>query len=232
MAETGNPLSPPVLRGALIQLAEELGIVVPNIVPFQYNPATMTRDLKPWNPFEVDPANRGAQSPMVQPYDPEETYKFTLEFDATDDLEDGDPIAIATGVASRLAALQKLTAPSQGMFTDLIASAQALAGGIDRQAQRPSVPVCLLVLGPGLILPVRIVTLSIETKEFTPLLFAHMASAQIELRVLTPEVFKCKTTAATELAIAAYDITRLGENALAIANFANALKAARSMLPF
>lgn len=232
MAETGNPLSPPVLRGALIQLAEELGIVVPNIVPFQYNPATMTRDLKPWNPFEVDQANRGAQSPMVQPYDPEETYKFTLEFDATDDLEDGDPIAIASGVAARLAALQKLTAPSQGMFTDLIASAQALAGGVNKQAQRPSVPVCLLVLGPGLILPVRITSLSIETKEFTPVLFPHMASAQIELRVLTPEVFKCKTTAATELAIAAYDITRLGENALAIANFANALKAARSMLPF
>jgi hypothetical protein len=59
-----------------------------------------------------------------------------------------------------------------------------------------------------------------------------MAQVQMELRVLTPEVFKCKATAATELAIAAYDFTRLGENALAIANFANALKAARSMLPF
>jgi hypothetical protein len=232
MAETGNPISPPVLRGAIIQLIEELGIVVPNIVPFQYNPASMTRELKPWNPFEVDQANRGTQSPMVQPYDPEETYKLSLELDATDDLEDGDPIAIATGVASRIAAIQKLTAPSQGLIGDLIGSAQALAGGAHKQAARPSVPICLLVMGPGLILPVRVTTLSIEIKEFTPALFPHMAQVQLELRVLTPEVFKCKATAATELAIAAYDFTRLGENALAIANFANALKAARSMLPF
>jgi hypothetical protein len=232
MAETGNPISPPVLRGAIIQLIEELGIVVPNIVPFQYNPASMTRELKPWNPFEVDQAKRGTQSPMVQPYDPEETYKLSLELDATDDLEDGDPIAIATGVASRIAAIQKLTAPSQGLIGDLIGSAQALAGGVQKQAARPSVPICLLVMGPGLILPVRVTTLSIEIKEFTPALFPHMAQVQMELRVLTPEVFKCKATAATELAIAAYDFTRLGENALAIANFANALKAARSMLPF
>ncbi len=232
MAETGNPNSPPVLRGALIQLMEEFGVVVPNIVPFQYNPGSLTRELKPWNPFEVDQANRGTQSPMVQPYDPEETYKLSLEFDATDDLEDGDPIAIATGVASRIAALQKLTQPSQGLIGDLVGSAKALAGGVDKQSSRPSVPVCLLVMGPGLILPVRVTTLSIEVKEFTPALFPHMAQIQLELRVLTPEVFKCKTTAATDLAIAAYDFTRLGENALALANFANALKAARSMLPF
>lgn len=232
MAETGNPNSPPVLRGALIQLMEEFGVVVPNIVPFQYNPGSLTRELKPWNPFEVDQANRGTQSPMVQPYDPEETYKLSLEFDATDDLEDGDPIAIATGVASRTAALQKLTQPSQGLIGDLVGSAKALAGGVDKQSSRPSVPVCLLVMGPGLILPVRVTTLSIEVKEFTPALFPHMAQIQLELRVLTPEVFKGKTTAATDLAIAAYDFTRLGENALALANFASALKAARSMLPF
>lgn len=232
MAETGNPISPQVLRGALIQLTEELGVVVPNIVPFQYNPASLTRELKPWNPFEVDQANRGTQAPMVQPYDPEETCKLTLEFDATDDLEDDDPIAIATGVASRIAALRKLTQPSQGLIGDLVGSARALTGGVDRQSSRPSVPICLLVMGPGLILPVRITALSIEVKEFTPALFPHMAQVQLELRVLTPEVFKCKTTAATELAIAAYDFTRLGENALALANFAHALKAARSMLPF
>ena len=232
MAETGNPLTPPVVRGAIIQLMEDLGIIIPNIIPFQYNPGTMTRNLKPWNPFEVDQTNRGAQAPMVQPYDPEETYKLTLELDATDDLEDGDPIAGATGVASRIAAIQKLTEPSQGLFGDLIASAQALAGGPEKQATRPSVPIALFVMGPGLILPVRVTSLMIEVKEFTPLLYPHMATVEIEMRVLTPEVFKCKHGTAIDLAIAAYELTRLQEDALAIANFANALKAARSMLPF
>lgn len=232
MAETGNPLTPPVLRGAIVQLGEDFGIIVPNIIPFQYNPATATRTLKPWDPGEVDQTDRGAQAPMVQPYDPEEQYKFTLELDATDDLEDGDPIAVATGVASRIAAIQKLTEPSDGLFGDLIASAQALAGGPERQATRPSVPVSLLILGPGVILPIRVTSISIDIKEFTPALYPHMAEVQLDLRVLTPEVFKCKTGPAIEIAIAAYQLTRLQEDALAIANFANALKASRSMLPF
>jgi hypothetical protein len=233
MAETGNPLTPPVLRGAIVQLMEDLGKVIPNIIPFQYNPAKLTRGFKPWNPFEVDQTNRGAQAPMIQPYAPEETYQFDLELDATDDLEDNDPIARATGVASRIAAIQKLIQPSQGLFGDLIASAQALAGGkIDAQATRPSIPIALLILGPGVILPVRVTSLSIEVTEFTPALYPHVATVTLDLRVLTPEVFKCKRTVAIDLAIAAYEFTRLQENALAIANFANALKASRSLLPF
>jgi hypothetical protein len=233
MAETGNPVTPPILRGAIIQLVEDLGIIIPNIIPFQYNPEKMTRGLTPWNPFEVDQTNRGAQAPMIQPYDPEESYQFALEFDATDDLEDGDPIAMATGVASRIAAIKKLIEPSQGLFGDLIASAQALvSGGIDAQMTRPSIPVSLLVMGPGLILPVRITSMSIEVTEFTPALYPHMATVTLDLRVLTPEVFKCKTTAATDLAIAAYEFTRLQEDALAILNISNAAKATLSMLPF
>lgn len=233
MAETGNPLTPPVVRGAIIQLVEDFGTVVPNIVPFQYNPATLKRGVKPWNPFEVDQTSRGAQAPTVQPYDPEETYSLTLELDATDDLEDENPIAVATGVASRIAAIQKLTQPTAGLFGDLIASAQALAGGgVDTRAVRPTVPVALLAMGPGLILPVRVTSISIDVKEFTPLLYPHMAEVALELRVLTPEVFMCKTTTATELAMAAYEFTRLQEDALAIANIANALTAGRSMLPF
>jgi hypothetical protein len=234
MAETGNPSSPPTLRGAIVQLVEGLGNVQPNIIQFQYNPGEMTRSLKPWNPFEVDPASRGAQAPLVQPYDPEETYRFTLELDATDDLEDGDPIAISTGVAARIAAIQKLTEPTQGLFGDLIASARALAGSFDRQAIRPNVPVALLVMGQGLILPVRVTSVSVEVKEFTPALYPHMASIALELRVLTPEVLKCKCqrTPAIELAIAAYELTRMQESRLAIASATNARKAMRSILPF
>jgi hypothetical protein len=233
MAETGNPLTPPVMRGAIVQLMEDLGIVLPNIIPFQYNPEKMTRSFKPWDPFEVDPAKRGAPAPMAAPFDPEETYQFTLELDATDDLEDGNPIAVATGVASRIAAIQKLVMPTKGLIGDLVGSAKALANkAVDKQAERTKVPVALLVLGPGLILPVRVTSVSIEIVEFTPLLYPHMAKVQLDLRVLTPEVFKCKHTAATELAKSAYELTRLQEDALAVLNFTNALTAARSMLPF
>jgi len=233
MAEvTGSPLSPSVTKGALVQLAEDFGIIVPNIIPFQYNPGAMTRTLKPWDSSEVDPTSRGAQSPNVQPYDPEETYKFTLDLDATDDLEGGDTLAQTTGIASRIAAIQKLTEPSGGLFGDLIASAAALVNAPVSDAERATVPITLLVLGVGVILPVRVTSISIEIKEFTPQLYPYMAEVQLELRVLTPEVFKCKTGIAIDIAIAAYDMTRLQEDALAVANIANALKSAKSILPF
>ena len=233
MAEvTGSPLSPSVTKGALVQLAEDFGVIVPNIIPFQYNPATVTRTLKPWDPSEVDQTNRGAQAPNVQPYDPEETYEFTLELDATDDQAAGDPLAQTTGVASRIAAIQKLTEPSGGLFGDLIASANALTGNASAEAERASVPITLLVLGLGVILPVRITTISIEIKEFTPQLYPYMADVQLELKVLTPEVFKCKSGTAIDIATAAYEVTRLQEDALAVLNIANALKSAKSLLPF
>jgi len=233
MAETGNPQSPRVQRGAIVQLVEELGIVVPNIIPFQYNPAKVTRSLTPWNPFEVDQTRRGAQAPMVQPYDPEETFQFTLELDATDELEDGDPVAQTTGVAWRIAQIKKLTQPTEGVLGDLVASAQSLvgAGGLDTQANRPSVPIALLVLGPGVILPVRVTTISIEVTEHSTTLYPHMASVTLDLRVLTPEVFKCQTGPAIDIAIAAYRLTRLQDDALAVAAFAKGLSSVRSILP-
>lgn len=233
MAEsTGSPLSPSVTKGALVQLVEDFGIIVPNIIPFQYNPGTMIRTLKPWDPSEVDQTSRGAASPNVQPYDPEEAYKFTLELDATDDQADGDVLAQTTGIASRIAAIQKLTEPSGGLFGDLIASAAALANAPTASAERATVPITLLVLGIGVILPIRITNITIEIKEFTPQLYPYMADVQLETKVMTPEVFKCKSGLAIDIATAAYEMTRLQEDALAVLNIANALKSAKSILPF
>jgi hypothetical protein len=232
MAETGNPQRPRVQRGAIAQLVEDLGIVTPNIIPFQYNPAKVTRSISPWNPFEVDQARRGAQAPMVQPYDPEETFQFVLELDATDELEDGDAVARLSGVAWRIAQLRKLTEPTAGPFGDLVAGASGLVGGqLDTQANRPSVPVALLVLGPGTILPVRVTSIAIEVTELSTTLHPHMATVTLDLRVLTPEAFTCRTGPAIDLAVAAYQLTRLQENALAVAGFAKGLSSVRSILP-
>jgi hypothetical protein len=230
--ETGYSQSPKVMRGALVQLAEDVIGVVPNIIPFQYNPETVTRAVQPWNPFEVDQTNRGAQAPTVQPYDPEETYSFSLELHAADGLADGDPLVIASGVAARIAALRKLTEPTKGLIGDLINTAQALAGASADQEVRATVPIILLVLGPSVILPVRVTEMSVEIKEFTPLLFPLHAEVELGLRVLTPDVFKCRHAAGTDLAIAAYNLTRLQEDALAVANIANAVSAVRGILPF
>ena len=233
MSPDGYPRAPKVVPGAFVQLIEDLVGVIPNIITFQYNPETITRGLEPWNPFEVDQTDRGAQSPTVQPYNPNEKLSFTLDFHAGDGMEAKNPLALTAGVLPQMAALQKLVQPTEGLLGDLVASAKALAGaGGGTQTERSSVPITLLILGPGLIYPVRLTSLSFEQKEFNPLLYPIHVMVTVEAVVLTPDTFKCRSTAATEVAIGCYNFTKTQENALAVANIANSVLNVTGPLPF
>lgn len=231
MADIGNAPKPAVMHGALVQLVEDLSIVVPLVIPFQFNPARVTRGFEPWNPFATDPQNQAAQTPLVQPFEPKETYGFELQLDCTDDLAASNPLAVTVGVAPQIAALRKLIEPTEGLVGDLVATASALVGSASRQAHRPTVPVTLLVLGPGCIVPVRITEISVEVAEFLPTLYPHMAKVTLSLTVLTPDVFKCKKTAATSIAVAAYRFTKLQEDALAVVAAAGGASDVVSILP-
>jgi hypothetical protein len=233
MPETGTSQMPKVARGAFVQLVRNMVGIVPNIVVFQYNPERVTHALTPWNPFDTDQTQRGAQAPTVQPFNPRETFTLAVELDAADDLEDGNAVTVRTGIADRLAALKKLTLPSQGPLGDLLASAGALLGSnTSAQAQRPTVPVILFVWGPGRILPVRITSFSVEETLFSPTLYPLQAKATIGLEVLTPDVFKCQRDLTANLAIAAYNFTKSQEDALAVANIAHSAKSILGLLPF
>src|SRR5215469_4483992 len=153
MAETGYSRSPKIAKGALVQLLPDIVGVIPNIIVFQYNPETISRTLTPWDPSAVDQTQRGSQAPTVQPFEVQESFgTFRIELDATDDLEDGNALAQATGVETRLAALRKLTQASQGLLGDLIESAKSLVGAGEDEARRPTIAPILLVLGPRVIL--------------------------------------------------------------------------------
>jgi hypothetical protein len=233
MPESGTSLAAKVAKGAFVQLVRNVVGVIPNIVVFQYNPDRLTHALTPWNPFETDQTQRGAQAPTVQPFNPRETFTLAIELDAADDLEDGNPVTAVAGIADRLAALKKLTLPSQGLLGDLIASATALAGGgATAQAQRPTVPIVLFVWGPGRILPVRITSFSVEETLFSPTLYPLQAKVTLGLEVLTPDVFKCQRDPTADLAVAAYNFTKVQEDALAVANIANSARSILGMLPF
>ena len=233
MPETGTSQMAKVAKGAFVQLVRNVVGVVPNIVIFQYNPERLTHALTPWNPFETDQTQRGAQAPTVQPFNPRLTFTLAIELDAADDLEDGNPVTAIAGIADRLAALKKLTLPSQGLLGDLIASATALLGGSSSaQAQRPTVPIVLFVWGPGRILPVRITSFSVEETLFSPTLYPLQAKATLGLEVLTPDVFKCQRDPTADIAVAAYNFTKVQEDALAVANIANSARSILGMLPF
>ena len=232
MSDTGLRRSPKFEKGAFVQLLKDLVTVVPNVIPFQYNPEKLSHTLTPWNPFEVDQTQRGAQAPTVQPFDPKESFNLTLDIDATNDLEDNNFVANQVGIADRLAALKKLTLPSQGLIGDVVAGARALVGKASAQAFRPTVPVVLFVWGPGRILPVRITSFSVEETLFSPSLHPIQATVTLGLEVLTPDVFKCQSDLAATIAIAAYNFTKLQDDALAVAHIANNRDAIRGLLPF
>jgi hypothetical protein len=232
MPDTGLQRSPKFQKGALVQLIQDVVGVIPNIIVFQYNPKTLSHVLTPWNPFEVDQTQRGAQAPTVQPFDPKESFNLELELDATDELEKRDPIAVVSGVADRLAALKKLTLPTWGLLGDLIASAQTLAGNASAHATRPTVPVVLFVWGPGRILPVRVTSFSVNETLFSPALYPIQATVSLGLEVLTPDVFNFQQDVTADLAIAAYNFTKLQEDALAVANVANTAESILGLLPF
>jgi hypothetical protein len=261
------PNSPILLKGALIYFGAPMLIPVPNIIVFQYNPETMTRSLTPWQPPakhvvpEYDKngnlANESelkaygeAMARLSQPYDPTETFSLTLELDATDELEAMDPVAVATGVADRLAAIEMLMYPPGdsllgGLLGSVSASVSFSAGGLSvggsagadmEQLQRKDAPIVLFFWGPGRIVPVRITTLSIEEQQYSPLLYPIRAKATIGVRVLDLDDLvqvtgDPATGAAAELARACYKFTRGQKEALATLNLANAVQSIIGMLP-
>jgi len=231
MPETGYSRSPKLARGALVQLVEDVVRVLPSVIPFQYNPETLSRKLTPWNPFEVDQTARGQIAPTAQPFDPKESMSLEIHFDAADQLEDSDPIAALVGVADRIAAIEKLMLPTQGPLGDLLAAAAALADAA-QPPLRPTLPVALLVWGPGRILPVRVTDYSIDETTFLPSLQPLTAKLSLSLEVLTPDVFRCESGPAVELAVAAYRFYRLQQSALALQYNARNAAQALSLLPF
>ena len=218
-------------KGALVQINENLGIPIPNIIPFQYNPATLRREFRMESPAEPDPAGRGLCNPVARPFDPEESFTVTLELDATDDLEEGRPLARASGIAARIASLEKLIFSAPGPLGQLAQLAAAAAGF---SVPRATVPIVFFIFGPGRIVPVRVESLSIEEELFNPSLFPIQAKATVGLTVLRPSDFQCQLpvpSPATALAIAAYTAWRAEREALAVANVSNAVESIRGLLP-
>lgn len=138
--DTGYSRSPKLLKGAIIQFSAPLLIPIPNIIIFQYNPETITRSMSPWAPPELDEKGN-VKDPKIaaklsQPYDPQETFSVALELDAADALEHPDthPVAVLTGVADRIAALEMLMYPPQdsalGGLLNISVSVSIGAGGI------------------------------------------------------------------------------------------------------
>ena len=231
---TTTPLSPFLLKGALVELPLGFEVPIPNVIVFQYNPEKITRRLeKPAKP--TDDCEHEKKATTTSPFDPIESIEFTLELDATDDLEfpEKNPIALATGVSDRLAALQTLMYPSSGLLGNLLAPVGNAGLASWPTPIRLTTPVLLLVLGPGSIVPVSMNSFSVELQEFSPQLYTIRASVSISLQILQPGSipFDGKHSFVKGVTEVAYIIYRKQQQALALANMGNNVESILGLLP-
>lgn len=106
---------------------------------------------------------------------------MTVEVDATDQLEAGDPLAAVSGIAPQLSALEMLLYPSSSL---VIANGALLAAGTI-EILPPEGPLTVLIWGPGRAVPIRVDSLEITEQAFAPSLVPIRASVALSVTVLS-----------------------------------------------
>jgi hypothetical protein len=236
------------IKGALVEFMPTFLVPLPNVIIFQYNPETITHS---WSqPESAAPAGGSARTnPLAVKGMPGESFSFSIAMDAGDMISDGSPIAEgiarASGIYSRLAALEMLLYPTGagggGLLGSVSASVSVGAGGIGlstsggasvkRTVPESQVPTVLFVWGPGRILPVRVTGLTITERLYDALLNPTYAEAQLSLRVLTPEELAFVTGPLKGIAKMAYTYSQGLRQVLALVNLENSVESIIGMLP-
>ena len=172
---SSTPISPRLLKGALIGV--DLFNPLASVVVFQYNPDTMTRKLEPRGMGAE--GDRGEAFRLSGP--PKETITLALELDATDQLADANPLALASGISPTLAALEMMLYPKSALvIANTIMSALGTVEILPAEG-----PMILFVWGPTRVLPVRLASLSIVEEAYDTLLNPTRAKVDLTLNVLS-----------------------------------------------
>lgn len=172
---TGFPGSPRVMKGAIVGI-DPLNPVA-SVIVFQYNPDAITRTLT----VRAMGGEGEDQGTLRLSGPPEESIKLSIEVDATDQLERGDPVAAGSGVYPALAALEMLIYPKSAV---VIANEVLIRVGVIEVIPMEA-PMTLLVWGAKRIVPVRITELSITEEAFDTDLNPIRAKVDLGVKVLT-----------------------------------------------
>lgn len=224
-------------RGALIEYGSDFLGPIPNVVIFQFNPETLTRNIE----IPPRPSGTGSRETSQAGELPVEKISLTAHFSAADQLGANDPLARLFGVGHRLAALEKMVRPAVGTWTARIIDSigEAIAGGgQDKQEKedtqpipRESYPKLLFVWGRTRVLPVVVDSMSITEQEYDADLNPVRAEVSIGLSVMTPSA-----CAEDKVASGALDYSNLAKDAQAAANLAGSiaqsLRPVRDLIPF
>ena len=165
--------SPRLIKGALVSLDSFNPLA--SIIIFQYNPAELTRTLKPrTKPDDKTPI--GTQR-LTGP--PNESIKLRVTIDAANQLEQGEGEKF--GIYPQLAALEMLLYPKSA----LVLANAALAALGTMELEPPVPPLTLFIWGEKRVVPVSLSGYSVTEQYHDPNLNPIVADAELSLDVLS-----------------------------------------------
>ncbi|GAA2664203.1 hypothetical protein [Streptomyces lunalinharesii] len=174
---------PKPIRSGIVVVDPDLGIPQ-RIIVLQFNPDTLERQVAPQAAGgEGDSGGGGGGSggdrnEALRLKGPaQETWKFTAEIDATDQLD----VAAPEGIHPELAVLEMLVQPTTAQL--LAASKLTKKGTIE--ISPIETPLTLFTWGSKRVMPVRLTELSVNESAFDVNLNPIRASLSIGLKVLT-----------------------------------------------
>ena len=171
---TTFPNSPRLMKGAIVGI--DIFNPVSSVIPFQYNPETLTRTLQAQTSGE---GGNSSEALRLQGA-PQESITLDIEIDATDQLEKGEINATNMGIYPQLSALEMLIYPRSSL---VIANTVLLAAGTT-EIIPPMAPLTLFILGPKRVLPVRLTSFSITEDAYDTNLNPIRAKVSLGLSVL------------------------------------------------
>jgi hypothetical protein len=218
-----------LLRGALIEYASDFFGPLPNLVIFQFNPDTLTRNIS----IPDRPTGASSRETSQAGEIPVERITLTAHFSAADQLNTGNIIAENLGIGPQLAALEKMVYPSNliggllGEALDKIGDALGFGGGDDIAKQpipREKYPQILFIWGKTRVLPVLLESMSITEQQYDSSLNPIQAEVALGLAVASNPDDK--------VGKGALKYSNIAKEAQAIVNLANTVELAIDLIPF
>lgn len=205
---TGLSTSPRLIKGALVGF--DLFNPLASVVVFQYNPDTMTRRLE----ARASGADGDRSEALRLTGPPKETITLSVEVDATDQLAEKNPIAVATGVYPALSALEMMLYPKSALV--IANTVLATIGTVELLPAQA--PFTLFVWGPQRVVPVRVTSFSITEEAYDPRL--NPIRAKVELSLLVLSYNDLTVTDPGSFVFLAHQIMKEGMAVLNVANSA------------
>jgi hypothetical protein len=221
-----------LIKGALIEYGSDFLGPLPNVVLFQFNPETLTRNI------QIPPRPSGGTARETSQAGEPSIEKITLkaEFSAADEMGTNNILARTMGVGPRLAALEKMVHPSNiiggliGAALSAVGGALSIGGGGSKGGRqlipRENYPRILFIWGPFRLLPVIIESMSITEQQYDFLL--NPIRAEVSIGLAVNEIDICSDDI---VAKGALKYSSTAKEAQAIANLANTISQVIELIP-